>query len=79
MSLPQNSAPVLKRDDLDSLVAFALEETRRLGASDAEVGISIDTGLSVTARLGDVETLEYQRDRDETCFVVNRPQRWSKT
>ncbi len=63
MSLPQNAAPSLKRDDLDSLVAFALDETRRLGASEAEVGISIDTGLSVTARLGDVETLEYQRDR----------------
>jgi PmbA protein len=63
MSLPQKSAPALNRDDLDSLVRFALDETRRLGASEAEVGISIDTGLSVTARLGDVETLEYQRDR----------------
>ena len=63
MSLPQKSAPALNRDDLDSLVRFALDETTRLGASEAEVGISIDTGLSVTARLGDVETLEYQRDR----------------
>jgi PmbA protein len=63
MSLPQKSAPALNREDLDSLVRFALDETKRLGASEAEVGISIDTGLSVTARLGDVETLEYQRDR----------------
>jgi PmbA protein len=49
--------------DLEALVSMALEETKRLGASDAEVGISVDTGLSVTARLGEVETLEYQRDR----------------
>lgn len=63
MSLPQNRVPALNRDDLDGLVRFALDETKRLGASEAEVGISIDTGLSVTARLGDVETLEYQRDR----------------
>jgi PmbA protein len=49
--------------DLESLVALALEESKRLGATEAEVGISIDTGLSVTARLGEVETLEYQRDR----------------
>lgn len=49
--------------DLEALVQVALEESQRLGASDAEVGISVDTGLSVTARLGEVETLEYQRDR----------------
>lgn len=49
--------------DLEVLVQVALEESKRLGASDAEVAISVDTGLSVTARLGEVETLEYQRDR----------------
>ena len=49
--------------DLEALVSLALDESKRLGASDAEVGVSIDTGLSVTARLGEVETLEYQRDR----------------
>ena len=49
--------------DLESLVAMALEEARRLGATQSEVGVSIDTGLSVTARFGAVETLEYQRDR----------------
>src|SRR5687768_423026 len=49
--------------DLEALVRMALDESKRLGASDAEVGISIDTGLSVTARLREVETLEYQRDR----------------
>ena len=44
-------------------MALALEESKRLGATEAEAAVSVDTGLSVTARLGEVETLEYQRDR----------------
>ena len=51
------------QQDLQALVAMAIEEARKLGASQSEVGVSVDTGLSVTARLGEVETLEYQRDR----------------
>lgn len=51
------------QQDLQDLVALAIEEGRRLGATASEVGVSVDTGLSVTARLGEVETLEYQRDR----------------
>lgn len=53
----------LTQSDLESLVQLVLEEAKRLGATDAEAAVSVDTGLSVTARLGEVETLEYQRDR----------------
>ncbi len=49
--------------DLQALVTFAIGEAKGLGATDVEAGVSVDTGLSVTARLGEVETLEYQRDR----------------
>ena len=49
--------------DLEKLVTYVIEEAKRLGATDVEAGVSVDTGLSVTARLGEVETLEYQRDR----------------
>ena len=51
------------RAQLESLAATALERARRGGAEQAEVAVSRDTGLSVTARLRDVETLEYQADR----------------
>src|SRR5688500_3019423 len=51
------------QQDLQDLVALAIDEARKLGATESEVGVSVDTGLSVTARLGEVETLEYQRDR----------------
>ncbi|MET0497113.1 MAG: metalloprotease PmbA [Steroidobacteraceae bacterium] len=48
---------------LEALVAMALDAAKQLGATESEVGVSVDTGLSVTARFGEVETLEYQRDR----------------
>jgi PmbA protein len=55
--------PVLAYADLAALVEQSLVEARAAGASAADVGISVDTGLAVAVRLGEVETLEYQRDR----------------
>ncbi len=48
---------------LEQLVEDLLQEARKQGASSAEAGVSSDQGLSVTARLGDVETIEYTRDQ----------------
>jgi len=62
------------RRDLESIVAGALDEARRAGAAQAEAGVSTDVGLSVTVRLGEVESLEYQRDRGMgvTVYVDGR-------
>ena len=49
--------------ELEALVRMALDEARQQGVDQAEVAASHDTGLSVTARLGDVENLEYTNDR----------------
>jgi PmbA protein len=46
-----------------ALVELALGEARSLGATQAEAAVSVDVGLSVSVRLGEVETIEYQRDR----------------
>lgn len=61
-------ADVLKREslgkeELENLVGLALEEARRLGVDQAEAAASQDIGLSATARLGDVENLEFTNDR----------------
>ena len=53
----------LDQADLQSIIERALEEARARGASQAEAAVSQDTGLSVGVRLGEVETLEHQRDR----------------
>jgi len=53
----------LAQEDLGYIIERALEEARARGASQAEAAVSQDTGLSVGVRLGEVETLEQQRDR----------------
>ena len=48
---------------LERVVEQAISLARARGATAAEAGVGVSTGLSVTVRLGEVETLEYQRDR----------------
>jgi PmbA protein len=51
------------QQELEALVQMALEEALRNGVDQAEVAASHDIGLFATARLGDVENLEYTNDR----------------
>ena len=48
---------------LADVAALALEEARRQGATQCEADASVNQGLSVSVRLGEVDTVEYQRDR----------------
>ena len=48
---------------LDTVAARAVELAKRLGADQAEAGVSYEEGLSVTVRMGEVESVERQRDR----------------
>lgn len=54
---------------LQDVVSYVLEEAKRRGASHAEADASINKGLGVTVRLGEVETIEYQRDRGISVTV----------
>jgi PmbA protein len=49
--------------ELKNIVADALARASQLGASQAEADVSLQKGLTTTVRLGEVETVEYQRDR----------------
>jgi len=49
--------------ELSDIVALTLAEARAAGATQAEADCSLQQGLNVTVRLGEVETIEYQRDR----------------
>jgi len=58
--------------DLDRLAAIAedvIRLARAKGASEADVAASIDLGLSVGVRLGEVETVERTRDRGVAVTV----------
>lgn len=50
-------------DRLAGLAEDVIHRARAAGASAAEVAASIDTGLNVNVRLGEVETVEHTRDR----------------
>ena len=55
--------------ELKQVIADALELARASGASDAEAAASLQRGLSVTVRLGEVDTIEYHRDRGLSLTV----------
>lgn len=55
--------PRAEEERLKTLVSDILDEARRQGADACEVGVSLDAGLSVGVRMGDVETVEFNRDQ----------------
>lgn len=71
-SVQQGAVPDQIR--LEALVSAILDEARAQGASAAEAGVSVASGLSVSVRMGDVETVEYHRDHglDVTVYFGRR-------
>src|SRR5215469_9978680 len=61
--IAQPDDSLVQLDNLANLAEDVIRRCRAAGASEAEVGASIDTGLSVNVRLGEVETIEHNRDR----------------
>jgi PmbA protein len=53
----------LSRERLANVVAQVLAEAKKSGASASEAGVNISQGLSLTVRLGEVETVEHTRDK----------------
>jgi len=56
-------------DRLSELARDVLARCQARGASQAEVGLNEDRGLSVGVRMGDVETIEHTRDRGLSLTV----------
>ncbi len=54
---------------LETTVTEAVGLARRLGADQAEAGISHEEGFSVTVRMGELESVERQRDRGLSVTV----------
>ena len=58
--MPNSPQPL---EHLKDVVSLALNAAQRSGATQAEADASVSQGLSVSVRLGEVDTVEYQRDR----------------
>ncbi len=50
-------------ENLKSIVALVLKKAKALGADAAEAGISYESGLSTTVRMGETDTIEFNRDK----------------
>ena len=61
-------------ESLKAVAAQAVALARRHGSDQAEVGVSYEEGLSVTVRMGELESVERQRDRG-LAITVYRDQR----
>lgn len=61
-------------ESLKGIAAQAVALARRHGCDQAEVGVSYEEGLSVTVRMGELESVERQRDRG-LAITVYRGQR----
>lgn len=56
-------------DQLKIKLNEILQETKKQGATSADVDIAFSNGFSVSARQGDVETIEYNRDKSVSITV----------
>jgi PmbA protein len=59
----ESGAPLPEASQLEGMVQDIIRQAQAQGADEVEAGVSLDAGLSVTVRLGETETLEYNRDR----------------
>ncbi len=62
------------RAQLEKLVRLALDESKTAGATQAEASANLSQGISLTVRLGEVETVEHTRDKGlgVTVYVGRR-------
>ncbi|SRR5579883_282108 len=51
-------------ENIKNIVETILQETAKQGAAQAEVGVSMNKGFSINARKGDVESVEYNQDKN---------------
>lgn len=59
----RTAAPLPTPDELQAVAARVLDMARAEGATQSEASLSYSRGYSVAVRMGEVESLEFQRDR----------------
>jgi PmbA protein len=60
---------VKEKNSWENLASNILKEARLQGATSAEVNVSTELGFSLNVRMGEVETLEYNRDKGVSVLV----------
>lgn len=65
MGHPDNN----NQKELEDIIQQALDEAKSAGATSAEADVGTGNGLSVTVRMGELETIEHQRDKGLSLTV----------
>lgn len=67
------SSTSAERATYTAIIESAIAEAKAQGATAAEASVGVETGLSVSVRMGDVETLEYHHDKGlgVTIYIGN--------
>jgi len=73
--VPDTSAFSHRHEELQQIAAQVLDHARSLGASAAETEVSEGFGQTVSVRKGEVETIEYNRDKGVGVTVYIGQQR----
>ena len=60
-NMNNNSLPE-SEESLKNIIADTLQLAKKNGATQAEAGLTVSEGMSVSARMRSVETVEYQKD-----------------
>ena len=77
-TLPQNNLIVTSKstDELQTMLLDILKRAKKIGASDAVVGINLDSGFSVDVRMGEVETVAFSEDSSVGVSLYKRSLFW---
>lgn len=73
-TLEHKSSDFLDPDKVEEISSTILEMAQKKGASQAEVSVNFDKGFSVSTRLEEVETVEFNQDKSfsVTVYFGNR-------
>ena len=63
------NTPLDNRDELTRIIDSVLTQAKQMGASDAEADIGVGSGLSANVRKGEIDKLEYERDKGLSITV----------
>jgi PmbA protein len=74
MTASPSSHPLPTTEELRPLLQRTIEDALRAGATSAEAHLSASRGLSVSVRKGEVESVQFQRDRElvVTAYIGQR-------
>jgi PmbA protein len=62
-AMSTNTAQSENRDELTRIIESVLNQAKEMGASAAEAEVGVGSGLSANVRKGEIDKLEYERDK----------------